>query len=144
MIEVNSTRHVLIVCLSGEVDIAAAPALSSTLATATSGDSKVLAVECSRLRFIDIAGARPLAVANRSAAALGMDFVIIAPSPAVERVLAFFDLASVVVPTEKVIVPPQIPLPSAASAYQVVDLSSSAALDGVGRRYIELPRSRQG
>jgi anti-anti-sigma factor len=100
MIDVHTTRNVLIITLSGDIDVASAPALTTTLATATSGDWRAIVVECDQLQFIDLVGARPLALAHRAAAEGQTAFYLLHPSPQVIRVLDLLDLGPAVVLAE--------------------------------------------
>jgi anti-anti-sigma factor len=142
MIEVHTTRYVLIICLSGEIDIATAPALSAALTTAASGDWRLIAVDCTALRFIDVAGTRPLAIGRQAAIEQGLSFLILDPCPNVARVLALFDLQEVIVPGERLVARESQHAQPIGNAPRVVDLSSSRVLAGVGRRYLDLPTSR--
>ncbi|HEX3824321.1 MAG TPA: STAS domain-containing protein [Mycobacteriales bacterium] len=141
MIDVRNSGSILIVTLSGEIDIASAPDLTAALTAAVSGDWRVVAVACDQLEFIDIVGARPLCVARREAEACGIKFYLLRPSPRIMRVLDLFDLASAVVagkPSSAAILDNGGRPPSG-----LVDLSASAILSRAGRPYLELPSPDQ-
>lgn len=98
MIDSHSTGAVLVIVLSGEVDMAVAPSLMAALSSATQESWQVIAVDCENLDFIDVAGARPIARARREAAKRGIRFYLLRPSPAVTRVFEFFELCERIIP----------------------------------------------
>lgn len=75
----------------GELDLAAAPRLVSTLERLR-GD---VDVDCSGLEFIDAAGLGALVRAHRACAARGARLAVVDPSPAVVRLLRLVRLDTV-------------------------------------------------
>jgi anti-anti-sigma factor len=73
-----------IVRVSGELDLATGPLLTAALADVQDGDVEL---DCSGLRFIDATGLRTFQIAQEACAARGAKFVLVDPSPAVERLL---------------------------------------------------------
>ncbi len=75
------------IVLRGELDIAAVPALETALRRARSAGHEV-ALDLSRITFIDIYAARSVLTAALAASLAGRTLTLVSPSPAVERVLA--------------------------------------------------------
>jgi len=76
--------------LTGELDLATAPdVLAAVEAATTDGGPSRLVLDMSGVSFIDSTGVRTLLEANRVA---GNDLSLLAPSPAVTRVLELTEL----------------------------------------------------
>jgi anti-anti-sigma factor len=80
-----------LVRLTGELDLAGGPILCSALAE-LDGD---VALDCSRLDFIDAAGLRAILRGHEECGARGAKLVLLNPSPAVDRVVSFLELDTV-------------------------------------------------
>ncbi len=80
-----------VVRLMGELDLAGAPMLRSALAE-LDGDVEL---DCSRLDFIDAAGLRAILQGHEECGARGAKLVLVNPSAAVERVVSFLELDTV-------------------------------------------------
>lgn len=77
----------VVVALSGEFDIATAPAARDLLAELTSGAVTGITVDLGRLTFVDVAGLRVLACAARAARCLPGGFELVAAPARVVRLL---------------------------------------------------------
>jgi anti-anti-sigma factor len=80
----------VVVCLSGEIDLASAPVVRVALAQAVS--AAALRVDLSAVEFMDVAGARPLMELRRQ----GHRIRLLRPRPSVERVLRLMGLADLI------------------------------------------------
>lgn len=83
-VEVEGT--VAQVTLTGELDIAAAPALSETLADLSARDLKRVVLDLRGLTFIDSSGLRAILRADDEARSNGHEFLLVRGTPAVQRV----------------------------------------------------------
>jgi anti-anti-sigma factor len=86
-IKIRQDGHAVIVAVSGELDIASAPALAERAARAQQIPAEQLVLELSGLTFIDCAGARVLAAVS-GAAPPGCPVLIQGASRRVRKVLA--------------------------------------------------------
>ncbi|MFN8123781.1 MAG: STAS domain-containing protein [Thermoleophilia bacterium] len=75
--------------LTGELDLATAPDVLAAVEAATGDGTSRLVLDMSGVSFIDSTGVRTLLEANRVA---GNDLSLLAPSPAVTRVLELTEL----------------------------------------------------
>lgn len=75
--------------LTGELDLATAPDVLAAVEAATGDGTTRLVLDMSGVSFIDSTGVRTLLEANRVA---GNDLSLLAPSPAVTRVLELTEL----------------------------------------------------
>jgi anti-anti-sigma factor len=133
MIDVHTTNRVFILTLSGEIDLASAPAIVRALDTAVDGNWQVIVVECHRMTFIDIAGARPLADAYEVATDKDLGFFIVGARARSMIVLRLLDLMAAVLPVETGWEPAGPAVGSSEPAHQkVLDLSRSKVLAGAG------------
>ncbi|MGZ6707676.1 MAG: STAS domain-containing protein [Solirubrobacteraceae bacterium] len=78
------------VAVTGELDLATAPRLSS--AVAEHGDAKVLVLDMTATTFIDSTGVRTLLQAHGRSAGSGSRLVVVAGDGAVRRVLELCEL----------------------------------------------------
>jgi anti-anti-sigma factor len=100
VINVHTTPQTIVVTLAGEFDISGVAALRHALNLAVSGEWRVAVVECARMSFVDVAGARPLAEAASQARATLTQLYLLHPSEEVSAVLDFMGLADRVVSLE--------------------------------------------
>lgn len=75
------------IVVTGELDIAAVPHLDTALRRARSAGHNV-ALDLSRITFVDICAARSVLKAALAASLAGQTLTLVSPSPAVEHVLA--------------------------------------------------------
>ena len=92
--EVSGGRHVLI--LSGELDMAAAAQLEATLASLSGDGVSELAVDLSRLTFMDSAGLHTVLNARAFCATHGSEFALVAGPPNIQRLFEITGLLDVV------------------------------------------------
>ncbi len=81
-----------VVQLDGELDLATAPVLARSLNDWLAHAGSEVALDLSRLRFVDVAGARALARAADLARAAGREVVVVSPAPLVARVIRLVGL----------------------------------------------------
>ena len=86
-VTIDSTDGLALVCPSGELDVASAPALRTALARLLGGDHRSLVMDLSGLTFSDCAGLRPVRWAVYEGARVGTDVRLRDAVPAVRRVL---------------------------------------------------------
>ena len=79
-------RSLVIVAVSGEVDLVTVPELRDTLRRVISPPSREVVVDLAEVEFIDASGVGALVGAAAEAARMGVRFRLQAPSPPVERV----------------------------------------------------------
>ncbi len=79
--------HHHVVCPSGELDVATAPALERNLSHVEQGDAKHITLDLRRLTFIDSAGLHLLERAHQRSLRNGIRLEVIAGPPAVQRTL---------------------------------------------------------
>jgi anti-sigma B factor antagonist len=84
---VVNDRDGLTVLVEGELDVATAPDLYAELERLLALEPRALAVDLSRLTFIDSTGISALHTIREHAQSCGVPFALQAPSSAVERVL---------------------------------------------------------
>jgi anti-anti-sigma factor len=101
MIDVRSTSHTVAITLAGDFDLTTTAALARILDLVVAESWRVVVVECAEVTFIDLVGAGPLADAAATAAACGVEFVLLHPKPHVARVFDFLGLTDRVVATEQ-------------------------------------------
>ena len=92
-ISAESRGGIKILLVSGEIDLSTASRLGQTLEQALDPGAPLIA-DLAEVTFIDSAGARALALAERAATALGADLLIV-PSEFVSRVLSLAGLEPV-------------------------------------------------
>jgi anti-sigma B factor antagonist len=81
--------------VSGELDIASAPALERTVAGAMDGQDGEFCLDVSALSFMDSTGARALLHVHNRVESVGRHLVILSPTRAVWRVLRITGLDQV-------------------------------------------------
>jgi anti-sigma B factor antagonist len=84
-------RGLVLVAISGEVDLATVPELRSALhrvISPSTGEVEEVVVDLAAVEFIDASGVGALVGAAAEAARVGIRFRLQAPSPPVERVLS--------------------------------------------------------
>ena len=89
-VTVQRDDAVATVVVSGELDLATAPSLSSTVAE--QGDARLLVLDLTAVTFIDSTGVRVLIEADRACAGSGSRLVVLAGDGPVRRVLDLCDL----------------------------------------------------
>jgi anti-sigma B factor antagonist len=82
-------------CVSGELDIASAPALERTVAGTMDGQDGEFCLDVSALTFMDSTGARALLHVHNRVESVGRRLVILSPTRAVWRVLRITGLDQV-------------------------------------------------
>jgi anti-sigma B factor antagonist len=80
------TAHAL-VAVAGECDITTAPQLLDTLSTQIAGAERLVVVDLSDLRYLDLAGIRALLAARNALARHGRSLALAAPQRPVARML---------------------------------------------------------
>ena len=98
-VTVDANDRTALVYPAGELDLASAPTLRTTLARLLRGGHGNLVVDLSRLTFSDCAGLRPVRWAMREGRAVGTTVELRGAVPAVRRVL---ELTGLVVPFPRV------------------------------------------
>ena len=88
----EARRGVAVLLVAGEVDLATAPRLGQAIDEAMTPGAPLI-VDLSGVEFIDSAGLRSLALAERTAAEFGGRLLIV-PSPAASRVFEITGLTS--------------------------------------------------
>ena len=83
----DTSERSTVLKLQGELDVATAPALEASLASAFAGDPSSMVVDLSDLTFLDSTGIRVLVSAGRQAEDAGCSLVLLAPTAQVLRVL---------------------------------------------------------
>ena len=78
--------------VTGELDVATAPALEGAVDGALDGQRGELCLDFSGLRFMDSTGAGAVMHAHNKAVSLGSRLVILSPAPVVRRVLELMGL----------------------------------------------------
>ena len=86
----NGTAETLYV--AGELDVASAPALEHAVARALDGQGGAFRLDVRELTFMDSTGARSLLHVHNWVEDLGRQLVVVAPTPAVRRVLELMGL----------------------------------------------------
>lgn len=86
----NGTAETLYV--TGELDIASAPALEHAVAHALDGQGGEFWLDISGLTFMDSTGAQGLVHLHNRVDAVGRRLVIVSPTPAVRRVIGVLGL----------------------------------------------------
>ena len=86
-VSVDLRDETALVCAEGELDVASAPTLRTTLARVLGGDHPTLVMDLSRVTFSDCAGLRPVRWAVREGTRVGTDVQLRDAVPAVRRVL---------------------------------------------------------
>jgi anti-sigma B factor antagonist len=92
-----------LVLLSGELDVATAPALRERLAEFVSQGLITISVDLSALRFIDSAGLFVFVVAQKHLERMGGSFLLLRPSPQIEKLLQVTGLAPLLLATPVVV-----------------------------------------
>ena len=89
----DGSRRILFV--SGELDVASAPALEHAVAHAIDGQGGEFRLDFSGLTFMDSTGARGLMHVHNRVEALGRRLVVVSPTRAVRRVIDLMGLDQV-------------------------------------------------
>ena len=89
----NGTAQTLY--LTGELDVASAPALEHAVARALDGQGGEFWLDVSGLTFMDSTGAQGLIHVQDRVEALGRRLVVVSPTPAVRRVIDLMGLDEV-------------------------------------------------
>lgn len=86
-VHVRSADRAAVIVVSGELDLASAPALEEELNRALTNGADLLIVDLRELEFIDSTGLGLLIKANRQAEAAGRRFAIVRGQSQVQRLL---------------------------------------------------------
>jgi len=86
-VEVRSADGAAVIVVSGELDLASAPALEEELTRAVTNGADPVIVDLRELEFIDSTGLGLLIKANRKAEAAGRRFAIVRGQSQVQRLL---------------------------------------------------------
>jgi len=86
-VEVRSADRAAVIVVSGELDLASAPALEEELTRAVTNGADPVIVDLRELEFIDSTGLGLLIKANRKAEAAGRRFAIVRGQSQVQRLL---------------------------------------------------------
>jgi anti-anti-sigma factor len=93
--EGTPTVAVLTVMISGEIDIDTCDAMRDAIRAGRRCGRAHLAVDLSGVTFMDVSGIRVLLAARGQAAAAGGSLTLLAPSPAVRRLISILGLQDV-------------------------------------------------
>jgi anti-sigma B factor antagonist len=96
---VEPHRERVSVVVAGEVDLAVAPEVTAQVRDLIEVGFDAVEVDLSAVTFIDLAGARAVAAAERDAAVAGCTLTVVPGPPEVQEVLALIGLV-VAVPAE--------------------------------------------
>jgi anti-sigma B factor antagonist len=83
---IASSEKETTVALDGEIDLTTAGALSELLGAVLAQRPVTVAVDLTRVSFLDSTGIKSLAAAAKTASELGCKFVVRHPSSAIERI----------------------------------------------------------
>jgi anti-sigma B factor antagonist len=86
-VQVRNADRAAVIIVSGELDLASAPALEDELDRAATDGADLLIVDLRELEFIDSTGLGLLIKANRQAEAAGRRFAIVRGQSQVQRLL---------------------------------------------------------
>jgi anti-anti-sigma factor len=86
-------RHTLV--LSGELDLASAPALEATIERTARGGTRAITLDLSGLTFIDSCGLRSILLAKQLCEARSYDFVLVPGQAQVQRLFELTGLLDV-------------------------------------------------
>ena len=86
-IAVRSQDGATVIALSGELDLASAPALEEELARAAASDSGLVILDLRELEFMDSTGLGMLVTTNKRAQESGRRFALVKGGPQVQRLL---------------------------------------------------------
>jgi anti-anti-sigma factor len=79
--------------ITGELDISSAPKLITALHEVAQPPVRRVDLDCREVSFLDSTGLRALLVARNEATRVGVDLVLVDPSPNVSRVIEMTGLA---------------------------------------------------
>lgn len=85
--------------LRGDIDLANADGLLTTLRSAAGQQSGEVLIDCMDLTFIDVAGLRAVIMAQSELAQQGRDLYLIHPSPFLVHVLEVLDFSCLLRPS---------------------------------------------
>jgi anti-sigma B factor antagonist len=87
-IDVRQAQDRVVLCLSGELDLASAPVLESEIESSDVAGATMVVLDLRELRFIDSTGLRVLLAAHERAAERGQEFAVTPGSEQVQRLLS--------------------------------------------------------
>jgi anti-sigma B factor antagonist len=87
-IDLRVEKDRLVLCLSGELDLANAPSLQSEIESSAVADAAMVVLDLQQLEFVDSTGLRVLLAAHELAQERGQEFAITPGSPQVQRLLS--------------------------------------------------------
>jgi len=93
-VRVESRGTVSAVSISGELDIASAPAVQEALDRAVEAASEILVVDLAGTSFVDSSGLEAIFRSERRATAAGVGMVVVGARPVVRRVFELSGLAT--------------------------------------------------
>lgn len=91
----QSHAHYVIVAVRGEIDLYTAPQLRSEFVHALDNGARRLIVDMSRVEFCDSTGISVLLSAMKRSREKGGDLILVAPNPAVTKILEVTGLDAV-------------------------------------------------
>jgi anti-sigma B factor antagonist len=94
VIDADLSADLAHVHVTGELDISSAPRLITALHEAAQPPVRRIDLDCRGVSFLDSTGLRALLVARNEATRMGVDLVLVDPSPSVSRVIQMTGLAS--------------------------------------------------
>lgn len=95
-------EHFVVLTLTGELDLAEAPALRAEVDQIISASPPLIACDLRQTSFIDVAGSAPLRTLCRQASAAGSVVALVQPPPRVARTLIVLGLGSHIMPLDEV------------------------------------------
>ncbi len=112
-VRIHPRTHVIVLALSGELDLVSQPLLDAAVDSALRGGWKVLVADLAELTFIDVAGAGPLTRLAESLSS-ARQLMLVNASPPVETALTALGLQRWLVALE------QLPLTSDAELAELL------------------------
>jgi anti-anti-sigma factor len=91
-VEIHRQDRAAVIVVSGELDLASAPALEEQLALVEQSGATLMIVDLRALQFIDSTGLGILIKAHRQAESLGHRFAVVRGSSQVQRLLGLTGL----------------------------------------------------
>jgi anti-sigma B factor antagonist len=92
-VEAHTEGRACVLTITGELDLAAAPALEQELDAALKSGASVIVLDLERLDFIDSTGLSVLVRGQQQAQEAGLDLGLVKPAAQVERLLELTGLA---------------------------------------------------
>lgn len=92
-VDARRTDDRVVLCLTGELDLASSPVFERALEDADVASSPLLVLDLDELKFVDSTGLRVILLAHEGSRARGQEFAITPGSPQVQRLLSITSVA---------------------------------------------------